>query len=123
MKDNTEHIEQVLFFAWASAHLYSRYPETKYLLFAIPNGGHRHIAVARSMKAEGVKRGVPDIFLALPRGHYHGLFIELKRTRGGRLTPHQRDFMDIAVRNDYMCAVCHGCAEAQQTIIDYLAET
>lgn len=54
------------------------------LLFAIPNGGQRSKATAGKLKAEGVKAGVPDLCLAVPRAEtrahpaYHGLFLELK---------------------------------------------
>lgn len=48
------------------------------LIFAIPNGGHRHPAVAAKLKAEGVKPGVLDLLLPVARQGYHGYFIELK---------------------------------------------
>lgn len=48
------------------------------LIFAIPNGGKRSKATAGKLKAEGVRAGVPDLFLPIARGRWHGLFIELK---------------------------------------------
>ena len=54
----SEHDEQVLIFKWARLSE-GRWPELA-LLFAIPNGGHRHKAVAAKLKAEGVRAGVPD---------------------------------------------------------------
>jgi hypothetical protein len=48
-------------------------------MFAIPNGGLRDPRTAASLKAEGVKSGVPDVFLPIPRHGLAGLFIELKR--------------------------------------------
>ena len=59
----TEHEEQCALFEWADCW----FPMVSALLFAIPMGGHRHIAVAAKLKAEGVKAGVPDIFFALPK--------------------------------------------------------
>jgi len=61
--------------------------------FAIPNGGHRHIAVASKMKAEGVKRGIPDLAFLLPAGRC--AFLELK-VKGGQLSKHQQAFRDRA---------------------------
>ena len=53
-----------------------RHPQLA-LIFAIPNGGKRHIGTARKLKAEGVRSGVPDIFLACPRMPYdfHDLIV------------------------------------------------
>jgi hypothetical protein len=34
------------------------YPDVR--IFSVPNGGHRHPAVAAKMKATGVSSGVPD---------------------------------------------------------------
>ena len=57
------------------------YPEVV-LLFHIPNGGRRDTAEAANLKKQGVKPGVPDLFLPVARGGYHGLFIEMKRRDG-----------------------------------------
>lgn len=65
----TEHWEQVQLFEWSE-----NLPELK-LMHAIPNGGKRDIRVALKLKEEGVKPGVPDIFLPLSRGGKHGLYI------------------------------------------------
>ena len=55
--------EQQALFDWAKI---SGIPDID-LLHAIPNGGHRNKATAGQLKAEGVKRGVPDIFLPVPK--------------------------------------------------------
>lgn len=74
-----EHQQQVALFRWAALQTKTR-PELA-LLFAIPNGGHRHKATAGKLKAEGVKPGVPDVCLPVPRGEYSGLWIEMKAGR------------------------------------------
>lgn len=59
--------------------------------FHVPNGGHRHPAVAAKMKAEGVKRGVADICCMLPEGKV--LWVEVK-TRTGSMKPEQKAFKE-----------------------------
>lgn len=113
----TEHAQQVALFAWAALQ-FSQYPELK-LMFAIPNGGERNKIVAAHLKAEGVKSGVPDIFLPVPRGTYHGLFIELKKV-GGSAQASQKDFIAALQRNGYGACVCVGYEAAKDTILSYL---
>ena len=40
------------------------------LLFAVPNGGSRHKIEAANMKRQGVKRGVADVILQIPKKGY-----------------------------------------------------
>ena len=89
-------------------------------LFAIPNGGLRHVIVAKRMKDEGVRAGIPDLFLAVPRGGFHGLFVELKRTKGGRTSDVQEKAMALLRAQGFRCIVCRGCAEAKAEINRYL---
>lgn len=90
------------------------------LMHAIPNGGKRDIRVALKLKEEGVKPGVPDIFLPLPRGGKHGLYIELKRRKYGRVSEDQLRWIEALIRQEFACAVCYGWEMARDTIIDYL---
>jgi hypothetical protein len=47
------------------ARIQGQVPEVQWA-FHVPNGGHRHIAVAMQLKSQGVKAGVPDILLPVP---------------------------------------------------------
>lgn len=58
--------------------------------FAIGNGGKRYPKVAKEMKAEGVKAGVPDIYIIYRRKSY---FLEMKKLRGGRVSKEQKVMM------------------------------
>ena len=71
----TESVEQQLLFRWARFYV-SKYPELA-LLYHIPNGGSRRKSEAGRFKAEGVKAGVPDLFLPAARENFHGLYIEI----------------------------------------------
>ena len=44
----------------------------------MPNGGKRQRGAAGRIRAEGGKKGYPDILLDAARGAYHGCRIEMK---------------------------------------------
>lgn len=114
----TEDEEQAMLFRWAEMAK-STIPELG-LLYAIPNGGKRPLSVAVRMKKTGTKAGVPDMFLPVPRDGCHGLYIELKRQKGGRVSPEQTQWMDKLRQQGYRCAVCCGWGQAKNEILDYL---
>jgi len=113
----TEHQEQVALFQWAA--LEGRFDQRLHLMFAIPNGGHRHPVVAAKLKAEGVQSGVPDIFLPVPANGYHGLWIELKRI-GGKPTDNQLGWKVALEKQGYAAHICEGMEYAISVIRDYL---
>jgi len=117
MKPPTEHTEQALFVQW-TLRMQKHVPELG-LMFAIPSGGHRHKTVAAQLKLEGVKSGVPDLFLPVARQNYHGLFIEMKRIKGGSLSKNQKDFIAQLRAQGYKVEVAEGFEKAKQIIIDY----
>ena len=114
----TEHDEQVQLIRWAGLAR-GAYPALRWL-HAVPNGGARNIVVARKLKAEGVQRGVPDLCLPVPRGPYHGLYIELKRAGGGYPTPEQREWLAHLDDAGYRATWCRGWEQARNVIVDYL---
>lgn len=113
----TEHQEQVALFKWADI-MSKNVPDLK-LLFAIPNGGLRSKVVAVKLKKEGVKSGVPDIFLPVPKDGYSGLWIELK-TKKGRVTENQKWWIARLEEQGYMASVCYGWNAARTLIEGYL---
>jgi len=109
--------EQATLFEWA-AFQSSKYPELS-LLFHIPNGGKRNPREAARFKRMGVKPGVPDLFLPVARGGFHGLFVELK-SKGGRLSEYQRQWLSKMSAEGYAACVCFGFDEARRDILNYL---
>lgn len=105
----SEHAEQVTFVNWFRL----QYP--KVLIFAIPNGGIRHAATARKLKAEGVEPGVPDLFI--PRWR---LWVEMKRTKGGRLSPEQKDMITYLSGCNYGVIVGHGWESARDQVQEFV---
>lgn len=112
--------EQIALFEWAALNL-GRYPEIEYL-YHIPNGKYRTIFEATLLKKMGVKNGVSDIHLPVPRGQYHGMWVELKRARGGRLEQDQRIWLSAMKRLGYYCVCCEGWQEAAEYIEAYLGD-
>ena len=118
MQGPCEEIEQTCLFRWAALES-GAHPELA-LLHAIPNGGKRSKSEAARMKAAGVKPGVPDMFLPVAREGCHGLYIELKRRDGGRVSTEQTAWMEALARQGYKTALCHGWDAAREEIQRYL---
>lgn len=117
MKLATEHQEQAALIAWANNHPIRPIR----LLLAIPNGGARSIKTGTMLKAEGVRPGVPDLFLPVARGTFHGLWIEMKRSKGGSVSEDQRKWIYLLDQQGYMVEVCKGFDAAKSTIENYMA--
>ena len=113
----TEHAEQVALINWSYLNS-GKYPELD-LLHAIPNGGKRSIGVARKLKAEGVKPGIPDLFLPVARGDFHGLYVEMKSARG-KLSPVQKEVQRALREQGYCVLTCYDWSQASDSIIKYL---
>ena len=117
----SEEQEQAAVFEWVVL-MRNQYPELD-CIFHIPNGGWRSKPEAVRFKRIGVKPGVPDLFLPVARGGWHGLFIEMKRRKGGRLSAEQAEWIKALEGQMYRAVVCHGAEEACDEIYRYLTET
>lgn len=89
-------------------------------LFAIPNGGFRHKATAAALQRQGVRAGVPDMFLPVPRATFHGLWIELKRFREGDIAETQAGWLTYLESVGYRALVCWGWRAAWEELCEYL---
>lgn len=159
-KSGTEHAHQVALFAWAAVAAYNGFlaanlwakdgmlnqcpqspiPCLKWL-HAVHNQGHGDVIRGGRAKAEGVRAGIPDIFLPVPKDNrnevyencdveiIHGLYIELKKpsmkpvragSKGG-LSDEQIEFGEFAKANGYAWHVAYGWQEAAKIIQEYLS--
>ena len=116
----TEDAEQMALFRWAELQA-GKYPELR-MLFHIPNGGSRGKAEAGRFRAMGVKAGVPDLCLPIAKAGYHGLYIEMKRTKGGRVSREQTGWLDDLRKRGYVAAVCKGWEDAARVIEWYIKQ-
>lgn len=95
-----------------------------------PNGGYRSKSEGRNFKLMGTKAGFPDLFLFIPKGGYHGLFVELKTPKGktkngktrqaGQVSDLQQTMINRLNTQGYKAVVCYGYDEAVQAIKEYL---
>lgn len=119
----TEHSIQSAFFAWCNKQTHDvRLKQA----FAIPNGGERTSVAASRLKVEGVKTGVPDIFIPIPVGIYHGLFIEFKKPnlenhKNGGLRPTQIEYRDYLISQKYGHFTAHSYLTAVEVTLKYLS--
>lgn len=104
-------------FKWAALNV-NRMPALS-LMFAIPNGGRRDPVTGARLKAEGVKAGVPDIFLPYPSPNWNGLFIELKKM-DGKTSIKQKEWITKLTHVGYRAVVCVGWEAAAREIETYL---
>jgi hypothetical protein len=101
----SEHEEQRELVKWFR----QTYPGVK--IYAIPNGGFRGRASAGRLKAEGVLRGVSD--LHVPEWN---LWIEMKREKGGRLSPEQKSWGEYVEAIGHAFIVGNGFEDARKKI-------
>lgn len=87
--------------------------------FHIPNGGSRNKAEAANLKRQGVKAGVPDLFLPVARCGCHGLFIEMKAQKG-RVSSRQAAWIRLLRAQGYAAYVCYGAKNAVKLIDLYM---
>ena len=100
-------------------------------LHAIHNQGHGDAIRGAKAKAEGVVKGVADVFLPAPhyctkadaRGYnanWAGLYIEMKREGGGRISEDQAQFAAYCDRVGYKHEFCDGWQQAATALLRYL---
>lgn len=108
------------------------WPELRWL-HSCPNGGYAlSAAAAGRLRGEGLMSGVPDLFLDVPRGAFHGLRLEMKvpprpatakrprALRAGVLSPEQQEWLGHYAANGYAAHVAYGWREAVAIIKGYL---
>ena len=117
----SESTEQQALFEWAA--IYSTETPELDMLYAIPNqGGAGYGAMRRGMKmkAEGQKKGIPDLCLPVRRANWNALYVEMKDVKGGRMSPHQLDWAVKLTLYENCCILAYGFDAARSAIMEYL---
>lgn len=110
--------EQEQVFIWAMANQI-KYPDLQ-LLNSSMSGIRLRPGQRMKAKRQGMPKGYPDIFLPVGSGCFYGLFIELKRVKGGTASPDQKGWLKRLNAEGYLAVVTKGHIEAIQTIKNYL---
>ena len=97
------------------------------MLHSIPNGAvlgnpaYNRFALIGKLKAEGLKPGVLDLFLACARHGFHGFYLEAK-TPDGELSGDQESWIIRAQEEGYKTAVFDNPQHAIDLITEYLKQ-
>lgn len=90
--------------------------------YSVPNGGFRLAREARRLKQEGLKAGVCDlVFPGTPpsKPELKGLYLEMKRQKGGRLSEDQKKWRQSLTEKGYGWEVANGKSEALRLLAEY----
>ncbi|ADL03342.1 VRR-NUC domain-containing protein [Lacrimispora saccharolytica] len=117
-RKRSEATEQEHVVSWCS-HREGMYPDLKWIHHC-PNGGSRQKKEAARLKAQGVKPGVPDLHLPIPKGAYAGLYIEMKYD-DGTVEPPQKEWIRAMKAAGHFACVCYGYDYAVKVIEEYVS--
>jgi|SRR6267142_332505 len=96
-------------------YISKKYPKFRQLILHFPNEGKRSPRYGALMKALGMRKGVADLFIAVPKRGFGGAWIELK-SENGVLSMEQEIFLqDMKAQNFYAC-VCFSANDAIEMI-------
>jgi len=88
--------------------------------YFIPNGGKRNLLEAIKFKSLGVKAGIPDLCIPVAKQNFHGLYIELKRRKGGKVSKSQHYWLQQLVYQGYDCFVAMGADDLIAYVKNYM---
>lgn len=116
---SSEHLEQVAFFEWIEV-AQRREPRLA-ATFAVPNGAHlaRGAITFNTLREEGLRPGVPDVFIPIPKEGFHGLFLEFKYG-ANKLSGEQERWIQALISLGYCVRVPYSCDEAIDAVKQYL---
>lgn len=85
----------------------------------VPNEGKRSLQYGVRLKRMGMQKGFPDLIIPLPKGKYHGLYIEVK-VGNNTTTADQKKWLTILHGNGYAATACWGIDEGMAVVNRYL---
>ncbi|MGB2063553.1 MAG: VRR-NUC domain-containing protein [Marinomonas gallaica] len=110
----SEDNEQMAFMDWIKYNL----PELEWCLFHVPNSTYTTKRQAEKAVRMGVKSGVSDLILLLPKNGYPYAVIEVKK-KGGSLSANQKKFLNKHVELGAFVCVAFGLEALKKMINEY----
>lgn len=117
MRLKHEQFEQIQLIKW----FYNTFPELQDDIHHFANERKCSFKYGSLLKSMGVKRGVSDVFLAIPQNGKNGLWIELKVGKN-KPTKSQIAFSERKKMRGYETSFCWGCEAAKVVLLDYLKD-
>jgi len=100
------------------------YPKLWEALISIPNQSlcYTNPGVRKKLSQQGVKKGIPDYFLATPCQGFAGLWLEMKKKseKGKDLRPEQEEWKYKLNSWGYKSVVVYGAEEAFRAVAEYI---
>jgi len=118
----SEHDQQVTVVQWWDR----QYPDLSLCLTAYPSGaivgGRNKFGLIAKMKKEGWRKGICDLFISVPKGGKHGMYIEMKDVKKTlcSVSPEQREHIDLMNSLGYEAIWCAGADIAIAAIKTYM---
>ena len=112
----SESLHQQYLFKWIKIMAIKDWRYDK--IHSIPNGGLRTKTTAVTLKKEGAKSGVWDIFIPFPNHGFSGMYIEMKFGKN-KLTENQIKFREN-LEQFYKFEVCYDWKNAKEIIGEYI---
>lgn len=95
------------------------HPYLRDAIIKIDNEGKTSWALGKIKKKEGKAKGAADLFIAIPIGIYHGLWLEFK-TKTGKISASQIEFGTAQLRRNYWHRFVRTVDEAIEVFEIYL---
>lgn len=112
--DLTEAQEQAIFIHWLKINK----------IWYSASGSGVNLAPVQAMKLKriGVAKGYPDVFVPLPVEPYHGFFLEMKKSRGGKVSLEQIEWIKYLQSQNYYAEVARGFDDAKNKFLGYVKD-
>lgn len=90
----------------------------------IPNGMYLgnisyKAAYINMLKSQGMQKGFPDLMILCKNKKHEILFIEFKKSKGGKASNEQKEWIGWLNKNGYCAYIANGCTDAVNILKKY----